>query len=70
MQRLLTSAPNILKNLKCALKVFKNTITTTGHNRKPIPQYEQTFLNGSSAQYIEEMYNAWVRDPKSVHTVS
>lgn len=27
----------------------------------------EPFLNGSSSSYVEEMYNAWLRDPTSVH---
>lgn len=27
----------------------------------------EPFLNGSSSVYVEEMYNAWQNDPKSVH---
>ncbi|KAJ3413112.1 2-oxoglutarate dehydrogenase E1 component [Chytridiales sp. JEL 0842] len=27
----------------------------------------ESFLSGSSASYVEEMYNAWLEDPKSVH---
>jgi hypothetical protein len=30
----------------------------------------EPFLNGSSTAYVEEMYNAWLRDPASVHAVS
>ena len=30
----------------------------------------EPFLNGSSSIYVEEMYNAWLLDPKSVHAVS
>ena len=30
----------------------------------------ESFLNGSSSSYVEEMYNAWLQDPKSVHVVS
>lgn len=29
----------------------------------------EPFLNGSSSAYVEEMYNAWLADPKSVHVV-
>lgn len=29
----------------------------------------EPFLNGSSTAYVEEMYNAWLRDPASVHAV-
>ncbi|XP_061936223.1 2-oxoglutarate dehydrogenase complex component E1 isoform X5 [Apis cerana] len=27
----------------------------------------EPFLNGSSSSYVEEMYNAWLQDPHSVH---
>lgn len=30
----------------------------------------EPFLNGSSSSYVEEMYNAWLQDPHSVHIVS
>lgn len=30
----------------------------------------EPFLNGSSTSYVEEMYNAWLKDPTSVHAVS
>lgn len=33
-------------------------------------QAQESFLNGSSSTYIEEMYNRWTEDPKSVHAVS
>lgn len=26
-------------------------------------------FDGTSARYLEEMYNAWLKDPKSVHSV-
>lgn len=29
----------------------------------------EPFLNGSSSAYVEEMYNSWLVDPKSVHVV-
>lgn len=29
----------------------------------------EPFLNGSSSVYVEEMYNSWMQDPKSVHKV-
>ncbi|XP_059216850.1 2-oxoglutarate dehydrogenase complex component E1 isoform X4 [Stomoxys calcitrans] len=28
----------------------------------------EPFANGTTASYVEEMYNAWLRDPTSVHT--
>lgn len=30
----------------------------------------EPFLDGTSSSYVEEMYNSWLRDPASVHTVS
>jgi len=30
-------------------------------------QLSETFLNGTNAAYVEEMFEAWKRDPKSVH---
>jgi hypothetical protein len=34
------------------------------------PVAAEPFLNGSSSSYVEEMYNSWLADPKSVHAVS
>lgn len=34
------------------------------------PVATEPFLNGSSSSYVEEMYNSWLADPKSVHAVS
>ncbi|XP_065338418.1 2-oxoglutarate dehydrogenase complex component E1 isoform X4 [Cloeon dipterum] len=31
------------------------------------PVSSEPFLNGSSGSYVEEMYNSWLADPKSVH---
>lgn len=30
----------------------------------------EPFMNGSSSTYVEDMYEAWQRDPTSVHKVS
>lgn len=32
-----------------------------------VPVQNDPFLNGSSSTYIEDMYNAWLADPSSVH---
>lgn len=32
-----------------------------------VPASTEPFLNGSSSQYVEDMYNAWLADPNSVH---
>lgn len=31
---------------------------------------KEPFLNGTTSNYIEDMYNAWLVDPSSVHKVS
>ena len=36
----------------------------------PPPVAAEPFLNGSNSVYVEEMYNSWLQDPKSVHAVS
>ncbi len=36
----------------------------------PTQAAAEPFLNGSSSVYVEEMYNSWLQDPKSVHAVS
>ncbi|XP_044726471.1 2-oxoglutarate dehydrogenase, mitochondrial isoform X2 [Chrysoperla carnea] len=33
----------------------------------PPPTASEPFLNGSSTSYVEDMYNAWLQDPSSVH---
>ena len=30
----------------------------------------EPFLNGSSSNYVEDMYQSWLHDPNSVHKVS
>lgn len=32
------------------------------------PAAQDTFLSGDAANYVDEMYEAWLRDPASVHT--
>ncbi|KAF5288848.1 hypothetical protein FQA39_LY03727 [Lamprigera yunnana] len=32
-----------------------------------VPVEAEPFLNGSSGAYVEDMYNAWLKDPSSVH---
>ncbi|XP_069692670.1 2-oxoglutarate dehydrogenase complex component E1 isoform X5 [Periplaneta americana] len=40
-------------------------VSSTRHYNAPVQT--EPFLNGSSSAYVEEMYNAWLADPKSVH---
>lgn len=44
-------------------------MTVKAHRLKSSTAAEP-FLNGSSSVYVETMYNAWLTDPNSVHTVS
>ncbi|XP_011330712.1 2-oxoglutarate dehydrogenase, mitochondrial isoform X2 [Ooceraea biroi] len=48
---------------------FSTTQTTyTDMTRKyNTPVATEPFLNGSTSSYVEEMYNAWLQDPHSVH---
>ncbi|XP_015438559.1 PREDICTED: 2-oxoglutarate dehydrogenase, mitochondrial isoform X1 [Dufourea novaeangliae] len=46
--------------------------TTRVMVNEPVRKYNsrvatEPFLNGSSSSYVEEMYNAWLQDPHSVH---
>ncbi|XP_012149390.1 oxoglutarate dehydrogenase Nc73EF isoform X3 [Megachile rotundata] len=48
------------------------TRTTQGVVTESIRKYNsrvatEPFLNGNSSSYVEEMYNAWLQDPHSVH---
>lgn len=50
------------------------TRTTQGIIIAPTRKYNsrvatEPFLNGSTSSYVEEMYNAWLQDPHSVHVV-
>lgn len=52
------------------------TVTSAGGKRtfQPIrcytaPVASEPFLNGTSSNYVEEMYYAWLENPKSVHKV-
>jgi len=48
------------------------TSTTTSKDQQQQKNYAtqaaaEPFLNGSSGAYVEEMYNAWLQNPQSVH---
>ena len=34
-----------------------------------VPAAQESFLNGGSSVYVEQMYDSWLRDPSSVHAV-
>nr|XP_023025443.1 2-oxoglutarate dehydrogenase, mitochondrial-like isoform X3 [Leptinotarsa decemlineata] len=44
------------------------TLTVSQSRNYNVPAASEPFLNGSSGQYVEDMYNAWLADPSSVHT--
>ncbi|XP_031346025.1 2-oxoglutarate dehydrogenase, mitochondrial isoform X3 [Photinus pyralis] len=35
--------------------------------QRNVPVSAEPFLNGTSGAYVEDMYNAWLKDPSSVH---
>ncbi|KAL1139167.1 hypothetical protein AAG570_009227 [Ranatra chinensis] len=51
--------------------VMGRAVNTTGclhlHRYQSSSAATEPFLNGSSSVYVEEMYNSWLADPKSVH---
>lgn len=77
---LLSRAAPIFPNSKDPERFGAWLLRNTSYNASGIPwmskrHYSATaaaepFLNGSSSAYVEEMYNSWLADPKSVHVVS
>ena len=56
-------------------KLPLNSLTAASYRQysaapPPPPGVAEPFLNGTSSVYVEEMYNSWLQDPKSVHAVS
>lgn len=55
--------------------MIKNAITATTAATVGTPSRlynsaaAEPFANGTTASYVEDMYNSWLRDPSSVHTV-
>lgn len=67
--------PNAAGPERFASWLFRSTSVATPLHITSSRQYTasvatEPFLNGSSSAYVEEMYNAWLHDPKSVHAVS
>ena len=61
-------------NDKSGLNIVQRRVIATSNSNdqnKPARQQDEekaeNFLNGSSATYVEEMYQAWLQDPRSVH---
>jgi 2-oxoglutarate dehydrogenase E1 component len=53
-QRILSTTPSVQQQ-------------PTSKGGSELENSSEAFLNGSSATYIEEIYEAWLQDPKSVH---
>ncbi|KAJ3110084.1 2-oxoglutarate dehydrogenase E1 component [Phlyctochytrium bullatum] len=70
--RVPSAAPRILRasaqasTSRWSQASFHATTTSANASQPPL-QSTETFLTGASASYIEEMFNAWQTDPKSVH---
>lgn len=52
-----------------AVPVGASKLTTRNYANMPasLRQLSENFLNGTNAAYVEEMFEAWKRDPSSVH---
>lgn len=62
-----TLRPSVVPKLKqSAIRTSVASFHTT-RSRYAAPESSDGFLHGSSANYIEEMYEAWLKDPSSVH---
>ncbi|CAG8606424.1 2663_t:CDS:2, partial [Paraglomus occultum] len=66
--RSLTFSPS-LKNARFATPMLTTirTKASTVNAYQEAPSINDAFLQGNAATYIEEMYEAWKKDPKSVH---
>lgn len=56
---------HLLRPLRKSQRVFRPTVTALFHTSRT--NSNDGFLQGSSSNYIESMYEAWLHDPKSVH---
>ncbi|KAI8998092.1 thiamine diphosphate-binding protein [Gaertneriomyces semiglobifer] len=54
--RVLAAAPSIPRRIISSTTTLKASAAAT-----------ENFVNGPSGPYVEEMYSAWLKDPKSVH---
>jgi hypothetical protein len=65
------ASKNTVWNIKPKIDVSKQYFHTTTKLQTPQPtpmaQLSESFLDGNSANYVEQMLDAWKRDPSSVH---
>jgi len=59
----------LLDDTMSVLKYIRSANLRLGINARCVSNlsHKESFLNGSSSTYLEEMYNAWLEDPNSVH---
>lgn len=46
---------------------FRTSAAITASRFRKLSTKTDSFLNGSNSVYVEQMYEAWIKDPKSVH---
>ncbi|XP_037934155.1 2-oxoglutarate dehydrogenase, mitochondrial isoform X5 [Teleopsis dalmanni] len=49
-------------------KLIRNAAAAIWARKYSSAALNEQFVNGTSAAYVEEIYNSWLRDPQSVHT--
>ena len=48
---------------------YASTTGTSNQQATAAAAKAESFLNGGNSLYVEEMYESWLEDPKSVHKV-
>ena len=67
MSKLLQIGSRLLARQNKAQYLISARVVSTSGRLSQKNEAAEAFLNGSSATYIEEVYHAWLADPKSVH---
>ena len=61
---------NVQCNRRCASDAVSYThCSGVGNRQYATLSAAEPFMNGSSSAYIEDMFEAWQKDPSSVHKV-
>jgi 2-oxoglutarate dehydrogenase E1 component len=53
--------------LRPTATIFNNYLPSSRRSLGTSPEANDSFLQGNAANYVEEMYEAWLKDPSSVH---
>ena len=65
MERIVSSVSRpAISSIRCLPQLM---LATRGATQKA---HRESFLNASSSNYIDEMYEQWSKDPQSVHKVN